>query len=283
MPGRVVRITGREAGKGCRLFLIAGPCVVEDRETMQRTAGFLAELAAKLDILCIFKASYRKANRTSGASPSGPGIEAGLSELARIARESGLPVTTDIHESNEAAPAAEVAEILQIPAFLCRQTALIQAAASTGRVVNIKKGQFMDPRLMTSAAEKARTGGAKRVLLTERGAFFGYGDLVVDFRSLAIMRRAGCPVVYDATHSVQAPGGAGQSSGGHREFAEILARSAVAAGADGLFMEIHPDPSRALSDRETMLSLEQAARIIPPLLRLGDYIREEAAGGDKLA
>lgn len=282
MPERVVRIAGREAGKGCRLFLIAGPCVVEDRETMQRIAAFLAELAVKLDMLCIFKASYRKANRTSGASPSGPGIESGLLELARIGREFGLPVTTDIHESGEAAPAAEVAEILQIPAFLCRQTALIQAAAATGRVVNIKKGQFMDPRLMTAAVEKARTGGTERVLLTERGAFFGYGDLVVDFRSLAIMRRAGCPVVYDATHSVQAPGGAGQSSGGHREFAGLLARSAVAAGADGLFMEIHPDPSCALSDRETMLSLEQAARIIPPLLRLGDYIREENAGGDEL-
>jgi len=280
MSGPGVRIAGRRVGPGCRLFLIAGPCVVEDRETMRRSAGFMAELSAKLDILYVFKASYRKANRTSGSSPSGPGLEAGLEELARIGSEFGLPVTTDIHESAEAAPAASVAEILQIPAFLCRQTALIQAAAATGRVVNIKKGQFMDPRLMTAAVDKAREAGGERVLLTERGSFFGYGDLVVDLRSLAVMREAGCPLVYDATHSVQAPGGAGNASGGHREYAGLLARAAVAAGADGLFLEVHPDPSRALSDRATMLSLEQVGKLLPELVRLSDFIRENPADTD---
>lgn len=279
MSDNCLEIAGRRVGTGEMLFLIAGPCVVEDRDTMGRTAEAMSALARRLGLFYVFKASYVKANRTSLKSPVGPGLEAGLETLAWIAKEFGLPVLTDIHESSEAAAAAEVAEILQIPAFLCRQTALIQAAAATGRVVNIKKGQFMDPRRMSAAVDKARAAGAGRVMLTERGTFFGYGDLVVDFRSLTHLRETGCPVIYDVTHSVQAPGAAGDSSGGHREHAGLLARAAVAAGADGLFMEVHPEPKRALSDRETTLSLDEAADLLPRLVELAGFVRERMSRG----
>ncbi|HLA41371.1 MAG TPA: 3-deoxy-8-phosphooctulonate synthase, partial [Candidatus Glassbacteria bacterium] len=237
----MVELAGGRLGGGERLFIIAGPCVVETPEVMFAVAGALAELAGKLGIHLIFKSSYRKANRSALGSPQGPGLEAGLGLLAEIKKKFALPLLTDIHETAEAAPAAAVADVLQIPAMLSRQTPLISAAAATGRVVNIKKGQFMSPELACLAAEKAVRSGSGGVLLTERGTFFGYGDLVVDFRSLAVMAATGWPVVFDATHSVQQPGGAGRSSGGRKEFIPLLARAAVAAGVDGIFLEVHPD------------------------------------------
>ncbi|HUU28608.1 MAG TPA: 3-deoxy-8-phosphooctulonate synthase [archaeon] len=274
MTHATLELAGRRLGGGERLFLIAGPCVVEDRDTMFKTAGEMAELARRLGLVYIFKSSFLKANRSSAGSPAGPGLEKGLQILGLVKEAFGLPVLTDIHESAQAAAAAQVADILQIPAFLCRQTELIRAAAATGRVVNIKKGQFMAPSLMRLAVEKARLAGSERIMLTERGSFFGYNDLVVDFRSIKEMAACGCPVVFDATHSVQSPGGAGDASGGKKEFVALLARAAVAAGVDGLFMEVHPHPEQALSDRHTMLSLEQAKSLLPPLVELGDYVRE---------
>ena len=274
MSRPVVEISGRPVGGGQRLFLIAGPCVVEDAGTMMKTAETMASLAERLGIVFIFKSSFLKANRTAQDSPEGPGLEKGLEILQQVRDSSGLPICTDVHEVSQVGPAAEVAEVLQIPAFLCRQSALIRAAAATGRVVNIKKGQFMDPRLMCAAAEKARAAGGSRVLLTERGSFFGYNDLVVDFRAIARMAACGCPVVFDVTHSVQQPGGAGESSAGQPQFVETLARAAVAAGVDGLFVEVHPDPERALSDRWTQLSLDRAGEILPRLVELADHVRD---------
>ena len=274
MSRPVFEISGRPVGGGQRLFLIAGPCVVEDAGTMMKTAETMASLAERLGIVFIFKSSFLKANRTAQDSPEGPGLEKGLEILQQVRDSSGLPICTDVHEVSQVGPAAEVAEVLQIPAFLCRQSALIRAAAATGRVVNIKKGQFMDPRLMCAAAEKARAAGGSRVLLTERGSFFGYNDLVVDFRAIARMAACGCPVVFDVTHSVQQPGGAGESSAGQPQFVETLARAAVAAGVDGLFVEVHPDPERALSDRWTQLSLDRAGEILPRLVELADHVRD---------
>ena len=274
MSRPVFEISGRPVGGGQRLFLIAGPCVVEDAGTMMKTAETMASLAERLGIVFIFKYSFLKANRTAQDSPEGPGLEKGLEILQQVRDSSGLPICTDVHEVSQVGPAAEVAEVLQIPAFLCRQSALIRAAAATGRVVNIKKGQFMDPRLMCAAAEKARAAGGSRVLLTERGSFFGYNDLVVDFRAIARMAACGCPVVFDVTHSVQQPGGAGESSAGQPQFVETLARAAVAAGVDGLFVEVHPDPERALSDRWTQLSLDRAGEILPRLVELADHVRD---------
>ena len=270
----VVRLAGGRLGGGERLFLIAGPCVVESREVMFRSAAALAELAARHGVFSIFKASYLKANRSSGDSPRGPGLDEGLAILREVGEKFCLPLCTDIHETTHAAPAAEVVDILQIPAFLSRQTELIETAAATGRIVNIKKGQFMSPEQACRAAEKARGTGEGGVLLTERGTFFGYGDLVVDYRSLRGMRPSGCPVVFDATHSVQQPGGAGRISGGSRADVPLLARAAVAAGVDGLFLEVHPDPPNAASDPYTSLSIEQANELIPELVELGDYVRE---------
>ncbi|MEA2062445.1 MAG: 3-deoxy-8-phosphooctulonate synthase [Gemmatimonadota bacterium] len=267
-------LVGQRIGAGNRLFLIAGPCVVEGLDTMLKTADALAELCDRLGILVVFKSSFLKANRTAQDSPEGPGLDKGLEILQRVRDASGLAICTDVHDLCQVEPAAEVAQILQIPAFLCRQSELIRAAAATGRVVNIKKGQFMDPRLMEASAGKAHAAGGTRVILTERGSFFGYGDLVVDFRSLELMAESGCPIVFDATHSVQQPGGAGTSSGGQRRFIKILARAAVAAGVDGLFIEVHPAPENALSDRYTQISLEQIAQILPPLVELADYVRE---------
>ena len=262
-------------GGGERLFIIAGPCVVEELDVMRQTAEALSRLAQNIGIVCVYKSSYRKANRSSIGSPTGPGLDKGLEILSRIKEEFSLPICTDIHESAEAAPAAQVADVLQIPAFLSRQTDLLHAAAATGRVVNIKKGQFMGPELAVLAAEKVRHFGGDRVLLTERGSFFGYNDLVVDFRSLQVMAASGSPLVFDVTHSVQTPGGTGESSGGKREFIPLLSRAAVAAGVDGLFMEVHPDPASALSDRQCMLSTEEAENLIPSLVELGDYVRDK--------
>ena len=268
-----LELAGGRLGGGERLFLIAGPCVVETPEVMFRTAEVLAGLAEKLGIFYIYKSSYQKANRSAPGSPGGPGLEEGLELLARIKEKFGLPVCTDIHECDQATPAAAVADLLQIPAFLSRQTPLLLAAAATGRAVNIKKGQFMDPALACLAAEKIYKSGNSKVLLTERGSFFGYGDLVVDFRALQVMASCGAPVVFDATHSVQTPSGGGDSSGGKKEFIPLLARAAVAAGVDGLFMEVHPDPPRALSDRHCMLNFAEARSLIPRLVELGDYVR----------
>ena len=241
---------------------------------MYETAGALSVLARKLGFCCIFKSSYCKANRSSHDSPRGPGLERGLELLADLRRDFTLPILTDIHETSEAVRAARVADVLQIPALLSRQTALIEAAAATGRVVNLKKGQFMSPELACLAAEKALKAGGGGVMLTERGTFFGYGDLVVDFRSLRVMAESGCPVVFDATHSVQQPGGAGRSSAGRREFIPLLARAAVAAGVDGIFLEVHPRPASAESDPATSLGLDEAGKLITELVELGDHVRK---------
>lgn len=258
-----------------RLVLIAGPCMAESEALCLRVADRLQKTCRKLGISLIFKASYDKANRTSGASFRGPGLDEGLRILAKVRREFGLPVLTDIHTPDQAAPAATVVDVLQIPAFLCRQTDLIHAAVRTGRVVNIKKGQFLSPAEMGQVVAKARAAGGRRLLLTERGTTFGYNNLVADMRSIPIMKRFGCPVLFDATHSVQLPGGGGDKSAGQREFAPVLARCAVAAGADGLFIETHPDPDRALSDGPNMIPLADMPALLAGLLR----VRRAVAGG----
>jgi len=243
-----VKLCGFEAGIEHPLFLIAGPCVIESEQLAIDSAGALQDICARLDVPFIYKSSFDKANRTSADSYRGPGVEEGLRILAEVKRQLGVPVLTDVHEDTDVAAVAEVADVLQTPAFLCRQTNFITRVAKAGRPVNIKKGQFLSPWDMQNVVDKARAAGNDRVMVCERGASFGYGNLVSDMRSLAIMRQTGCPVVYDATHSVQLPGGRGTSSGGQREFIPVLARAAVAAGVSGLFMETHPDPDRALSD-----------------------------------
>jgi 2-dehydro-3-deoxyphosphooctonate aldolase (KDO 8-P synthase) len=248
-------IGAAEAG-GPGLLVIAGPCVVESAEVCLEVAGTLQELCAQRGLPFVFKASYQKANRSSARSFAGLDMDRALAVLDHVRRETGAPVLTDVHEVAEVAAAAEVADVLQIPAFLCRQTALLQAAARTGRAVNVKKGQFLPPADMHYAVEKLRLAGGERILLTERGTSFGYGDLVVDMRGLVVMRELGWPVVYDATHSLQRPGGA--ETGGDRRFAFPLMRAAVACGVDGLFFECHPNPAKARSDAATQLPLEQA-------------------------
>jgi 2-dehydro-3-deoxyphosphooctonate aldolase (KDO 8-P synthase) len=264
-------IGSAEAG-GPRLLVIAGPCVVENADLCLRVAGHLREACAARGLPYVFKASYRKANRSSVRSFEGLPFEEALAILARVKREHDVPVLTDVHDERELAAAAEVADALQIPAFLSRQTALLQAAARTGRAVNVKKGQFMAPDDMPRAAEKLVAAGCKRVLLTERGTTFGYHDLVVDMRGLVVMRAAGWPVVFDATHSLQSPGG--ESSGGRREFAFPLMRAAVACGVDGLFFETHPDPARALSDAATQLPLAEAARFLDEAGRVHEAVAD---------
>jgi len=255
-------------------FLIAGPCVIEDDETMWQTARYLKYLADKLDIPLVFKASYKKANRSSGDSYSGPGLEQGLRILDEIKRELQLPILSDVHEVCEVEAAAEVCDILQIPAFLSRQTDLIRAAAASGRIVNIKKAQFMAPEDMGSAAAKAAAVNNSKILLTERGTSFGYHNLVVDFRSFGVMAKFGYPVVYDLTHSLQRPS-SGVISGGDPEFAPMMARAAMATGkVRGLFIECHPKPEDAKSDKATMLSLEQMEDLLSSCLRI------QAAGGE---
>jgi 2-dehydro-3-deoxyphosphooctonate aldolase (KDO 8-P synthase) len=242
-----------------RPFLIAGPCVVEPGDVLPRVAETLAGLAARRGLPICFKASFDKANRARGEAPRGPGLEEGLRALERVRAVSGLPVLTDIHEPGQAAAAAAVADVLQIPAFLCRQTDLLVAAGRTGRPVNVKKGQWMQPEAMAGALDKVRAGGSAEVAVTERGTFFGYGDLVVDMRNFGRLRAAtGAPVIFDATHSVQQPGqGAGGASGGQREHIPALLAAAAAAGADGFFLETHPDPARASSDAATQWPLDR--------------------------
>jgi 2-dehydro-3-deoxyphosphooctonate aldolase (KDO 8-P synthase) len=256
-----------------RLKLIAGPCVIENERLCLQVARTLQRVTDRLGIFYIFKASFDKANRTSGKSFRGPGMEAGLQVLAKVRSELGVPVLTDVHTEEQAAAAAEVVDVLQIPAFLCRQTDLIQAAVQTGKVVNVKKGQFLSPAEMGQVVEKARSAGGNRLLVTERGTTFGYNNLVADMRSIPILRRLGVPVIFDATHSVQLPGGGGDKSSGQREFAPVLARSAVAAGADGLFIETHPDPDKAMSDGPNMIPLANLPALLRQLLKIREAIR----------
>ncbi len=252
------------------LFLIAGPCVVESEEMIFQTAEQLLALSRKYQFPLIFKASYRKANRLSGESFSGIGDQEALEILSRVKARLGLPLLTDIHEPSEADPAAEVCDVLQIPAFLSRQTDLITSAARTGRAVNIKKGQFLAPEDMAHSAQKVVDCGNEKVMLTERGTSFGYRDLIVDYRSLVTMRQTGHPVIFDATHSNQQPGGKGGSSGGNREFIHPLTRAALAVGIDGLFFETHPDPAHARSDAATQMPLDQVESYLQEVKRYAE-------------
>ncbi|MCS7266023.1 MAG: 3-deoxy-8-phosphooctulonate synthase [Armatimonadetes bacterium] len=247
---------------GSKLMVIAGPCVIESEELCLEVACELKEITAQLDLPFVFKASYDKANRTSIDSFRGPGLERGIEVLAKVKEQVGVPVTTDVHETWQVKPVAEVVDLVQIPAFLCRQTDLLVEAGKWAKAVNIKKGQFADANIMAHAAKKVEAGGCKNILLTERGTFFGYGDLVVDMRNLFWLRQTGYPVIFDATHSVQRPGGLGVASGGRREFVPLLLRAAVAAGVDGIFMEVHPSPDKALSDGPNMVPLKSVAKLL---------------------
>ena len=265
---RTVEINGLHVGAGLTHLIIAGPCVIEDTGLVLETAAELKHITTDLKLSFIFKASYDKANRSSGTSFRGPGLKEGLAVLAKVKEMVGVPVLSDVHTSEEATAAGKVLDVLQIPAFLCRQTDLLLAAARTGRVVNVKKGQFLAPWDMANIVQKIETTGNHRLLLTERGASFGYNNLVTDFRALPIMRRLGYPVIFDATHSVQLPGGAGTKSSGQREFIAPLARAAVAAGCEGLFMEVHPDPDNALSDGPNMMPLAQVRALLEQIVRI---------------
>lgn len=256
-------------------FILAGPCVLESFEMALETAHAVAEAAEAGGLFAVFKSSWDKANRTSGKSFRGPGLGKGMEWLTRIREETGLPIITDIHLPEQAAPVAEAVDVLQIPAFLCRQTDLLMAAAASGRVINVKKGQFVAPWDMRPVKEKLEAAGNPRILLTERGSSFGYNNLVVDFRSIPIMRELGVPVVFDATHSVQLPGGRGDSSGGDRRHVPVLARAAAAAGADGVFMECHPDPDKALCDGPNSWPLHRLADLLKQLAALWSLPREE--------
>jgi 2-dehydro-3-deoxyphosphooctonate aldolase (KDO 8-P synthase) len=268
---------GVTIGGGHPLALLAGPCVIEDEARTLRTAAAIQDLCAARGVPLVFKSSFDKANRSSIESFRGPGLDDGLAVLARVRREVGVPVVTDIHEPDQAQPAAEVADVLQIPAFLCRQTDLLVAAARTGRAVNVKKAQFLSPAEMTNVVGKLTSAGAERILVTERGTTFGYNDLVVDFRSLPRLRELGWPVVFDATHSVQVPGGRGTASGGRREFIAPLARAAVAVGIDALFVEVHEDPAVALSDGPNMVPLAELGALLDEL-RAIDAAAPRSAG-----
>lgn len=272
---REVKVGEAIFGGGRKLVLIAGPCVIESLEHTLRTAEALKGIASRLEIGLVFKASYDKANRTSVNSFRGPGMDEGLKILARVKSEFGLPVLSDVHDLAQVVPAAEVLDILQIPAFLSRQTDLLAAAGATGRVINVKKGQFLAPWDMKNAVGKLESVGNRNILLTERGASFGYNNLVVDMRSLPIMRETGCPVIFDATHSVQLPGGAGTASAGQRQFVGALSRAAVAAGIDGLFWEVHEDPDRALCDGPNSLPLARVEAELRWILAIDAIVKEQ--------
>lgn len=256
------------------LSLIAGPCVIESEKLCLEIASFLKKHCAELGITYVFKASFDKANRSSGHSFRGPGLEEGLAVLAKVRDRCGVPILTDIHSEQQVPPAAAVADVLQIPAFLCRQTDLIHAAVRTGKIVNIKKGQFLAPQDMRQVITKAAGAGGKMLLITERGTTFGYNNLVVDMRSIPIMREFGWPVIFDATHSVQLPGGAGDRSSGQREFAPTLAKAAVAAGANGLFIETHPEPDKALSDGPNMIPLGEMTPLLKTLVKIHEVANQ---------
>jgi 2-dehydro-3-deoxyphosphooctonate aldolase (KDO 8-P synthase) len=270
-----MKLCGFEVGPDKPLFLMAGPCVVESREMAMETAGRLKEITAALGVPFIYKSSYDKANRSSSKSFRGPGIAAGLKILSEVKKLIGVPLVSDVHDTPQIAEAAEVVDVLQTPAFLCRQTDFIQAVAAAGRPVNIKKGQFLSPWEMQNVVDKAREASrADNIMVCERGASFGYNTLVSDMRGLAVMRATGCPVVFDATHSVQQPGGQGDRSGGQREFVPVLARAAVAAGISGLFMETHPDPAKALSDGPNAWPLDRMRELLETLLELDAVVKK---------
>jgi len=262
------------AGGGAPLLLIAGPCVIESESHTMQLAGAIQRICAKLEIPLVFKASFDKANRSSITSFRGPGIDEGLAVLAKVRRDLGLPVLSDIHEAPQASQAGEVLDCLQIPAFLCRQTDLLVAAAQTGRCVNVKKGQFLSPEEMSNVAAKLAESGCTNFMMTERGTFFGYNRLVNDMTAIARLK-AFAPAVFDATHSCQLPGGAGTRSGGQREFVPMLAAAAIAAGADALFMEVHDDPDHAKSDPATVFPLDKLESLLRRLLRIAAAAREE--------
>ncbi len=271
-----MKLCGFDVGLDQPFFLIAGPCTAESLELCVEVAGTMKEICSRLGIPYIFKASYDKANRSSGKSPRGPGLESGLNILAEVRRQIGVPVLTDVHSEAEISAVAAVADVLQTPAFLCRQTDFIHAVAASGKPVNIKKGQFLAPGDMKHVVAKAReaNAGADNLMVCERGASFGYNNLVSDMRSLAIMREAGCPVVFDATHSVQLPGGQGTVSGGQREFVPVLARAAVAVGISGLFMETHPCPEKAFSDGPNSWPLSRMESLLDTLVALDRVIKQ---------
>jgi 2-dehydro-3-deoxyphosphooctonate aldolase (KDO 8-P synthase) len=268
-----MKLAGHTVGADQPLFLIAGPCVIEGATLTQEIAGTLVELTAKLGVPFIFKASFDKANRSSGASYRGPGLEAGLAVLESVRKTFNVPVLTDVHEDTPLSEVAAVVDVLQTPAFLCRQTNFILSVASQGKPVNIKKGQFLSPWEMRNVVDKARSTGNHDLMVCERGFSFGYNNLITDMRSLAIMRETHCPVVFDATHSVQLPGGQGSASGGQREFVPVLARAAVAAGVAGLFMETHPQPEKALSDGPNAWPLGRMRSLLETLIELDRIVK----------
>lgn len=268
-----IEINGVTIGSNHPFALISGPCVIENPDIAYQIAAYLKELTEKLDIPYIFKASYDKANRTSIHSFRGPGITEGLNVLSHIREDIGVPVISDIHQISEIEPASRVLDVIQIPAFLCRQTDIVVEAAKTGKVINIKKGQFLSPWDMANVVEKIRYAGNDRILITERGTMFGYNNLVSDFRSIRIMQNTGCPVVFDATHSVQLPGGAGSSSGGQREFAPLLAKAAIAVGANAIFMEVHPNPDKALSDGPNAVKLDDVEQLLVQLKHIQQAVQ----------
>jgi 2-dehydro-3-deoxyphosphooctonate aldolase (KDO 8-P synthase) len=276
-----MKLCGHEVGLGHPFFLIAGPCVVESEQLQIDVAGALKEMTAEFGIPFIFKSSYDKANRSSGSTFRGPGMERGLEILAKVKRELGVPLLTDVHTIEDIAAVAEVVDVLQTPAFLCRQTDFIRAVGQSGRPVNIKKGQFLAPHDMKNVIQKARDAAtekglpADRFMACERGVSFGYNNLVSDMRSLAIMRETGAPVVFDATHSVQLPGGQGTSSGGQREFVPVLARAAIAVGIAGVFMETHPDPVNALSDGPNAVPLKHMRALLEQLVSLDRVVKQQ--------
>ena len=271
-----MKLCGFEVGLDKPFFLIAGPCVIESREMAHDTAGRLKEITAKLGIPFIYKSSFDKANRSSGKSFRGLGMDNGLKILESVRKEIGVPVLTDIHDIPEIEPVAAVVDVLQTPAFLCRQTDFIQAVAACGKPVNIKKGQFLAPGDMKNVVDKANEAGGKgRIMVCERGVSFGYNNLVSDMRALAIMRETGCPVVFDATHSVQLPGGQGTKSGGQREFVPVLARAAMATGISGIFMETHPNPEKALSDGPNAWPLDRMAALLTTLKELDAAVKRQ--------
>ena len=276
-----MKLAGRLVGADQPLFLIAGPCVIESEQLAIDTAGQLAEMSAQLDLLCIYKSSFDKANRTSLHSYRGLGVDEGLRILAEVKRQTGLPVLTDVHEDSDIEQIAAVVDVLQTPAMLCRQTNFIQRVAAAGKPVNIKKGQFLSPAEMQHVVAKARAAGNDELLVCERGFSFGYHDLVVDMRSLQIMQQTtGCPVVFDATHAVQQPGGQGEASGGRREFVPLLARAAVAAGVSGVFMETHPDPDQALSDGPNAWPLQAMPALLQTLQQLDAVVKSLPAAAN---
>jgi 2-dehydro-3-deoxyphosphooctonate aldolase (KDO 8-P synthase) len=279
---REINIAGTKLGGNNPLFIIAGPCVIESEEIAFYTAERLKEICRRVNLPFLFKSSYDKANRTSLSSFRGPGLEKGLKILSDVRSKFNIPIISDIHSVEEVKPASEVLDALQIPAFLCRQTDLILAASKTGKPVNIKKGQFLAPWDVKNIIEKFISTGNQNIFITERGTSFGYNNLVVDFRGLSIMRAFGYPVIFDVTHSLQLPGGQGQSSGGQKEFAEPLARAAVAVGADGIFMEVHPEPDKALCDGPNMIKIDEMEKILAIVKAIDQLVNSTSISCDSL-